>query len=62
MMLGPWLRGDAQSIDTVCRVPVQGTILEKCTKRVMESLDRANRLKCEINLIGGARSEMGPLT
>ena len=27
----------------------------------MESVDRANRIKCEINLIGGARSEMGPL-
>ena len=28
---------------------------------MMEILDRANRLKCEMNLIGGAHSEMGPL-
>ena len=51
----------AQSIDTVCRSPVQGTIVEKRRGIMMESVDRANRIECEINLIGGALSEMGPL-
>ena len=50
-----------QSIDTVCRLPVQGTIVKKRRGRMMESVDRENRIKCEINLIGGALSEMGPL-
>ena len=27
----------------------------------MESVDRAFRIKCEINLIGGERSEIGSL-
>ena len=36
-------------------------IVEKCRERTMESLDRANRLECEINLIGGAHSKMDPL-
>ena len=51
----------AHSIDTICRSPVQGTIMEECRERMMESLDRANRVKCETNLIDVARSEMGPL-
>ena len=29
----------AQSIDTTCRSPVQGTIVEKCRDGMMESLD-----------------------
>ena len=37
------------------------TTVEKCRRRRMESVNRANRIKCEINLIGGAHSEMGPL-
>ena len=28
---------------------------------MMESVDRAYRIKCNINLIGGSRSEIGPL-
>ena len=28
---------------------------------IVESVDRANRIKCEINLVGGESSEMGPL-
>ena len=51
----------AQSIDTVCRSPVQGTIVEKRRRIMTGSVDRANRVKCEINLIGGALSEMDPL-
>ena len=51
----------AQSIDTVCRSLVQGTIVEKRRGIMLESVDLAYRIKCEINLIGGARSEMGTL-
>ena len=35
--------------------------VEKRRGIMMESVDRANRIKCEINFIGGARSEMGSL-
>ena len=51
----------AQSIDTVCRSPVQGTIAEKRRRIMMGSVDRANHTKCDINLIGGAHLEMDPL-
>ena len=51
----------AQYIDTECRSPVQGTIVEKRRRIMTGSVDRANRVKCEINLIGGALSEMDPL-
>ena len=36
-----------QSNDTVCRSPVQGTIMKKRKERMIESVDRAIRLKCE---------------
>ena len=37
-------------------------IVCRIAKKIMlESEDRANRIKCKINLIGGASSEMGPL-
>ena len=49
----------AQSIDIVCRPPVQGTIVEKRKGIMMESVDLAYRIKCEIELIGGVRSEIG---
>ena len=39
---------------------MQGGV-DKCRERMMESLDRANHLKCKTNLNGGAHSEMGPL-
>ena len=45
----------AQSIDTVCHRPVQGKIVEKRKGIMMESVDRAYRIKCEIELIGGVR-------
>ena len=51
----------AQSIYTVCGYPVQGTIMEKRRRIEMESVDRASRTKCDINLIGGAHLGMGPL-
>ena len=51
----------AQSIDTVCRSPLQETIVEKRIGILMESVDCAYRINCDINLFGGARSKMGPL-
>ena len=41
----------AHSIKTVCRSPVQGTFVEKRRRFMLESLYRANRIKCEINMI-----------
>ena len=35
--------------------------MDKRREIMMESVDSVNRIKCEINLIGGARLEMGPL-
>ena len=35
--------------------------LEQRRRTMMGTVDRANRIKCEINLIGGERSEMSPL-
>ena len=51
----------AQSIDTVCRPPVQGTIVEKCKGITVESVDSAYRIKYDIEWIGGVRSEIDPL-
>ena len=51
----------AQSIDTVCRSPVQGTIVEKREGRMTEVWIARSALSAKINLIGGARTEMGPL-
>ena len=42
----------AQSIDTVCRSPVQGTIVEKRKIIMTKSVDRAYCIKCEIDIIG----------
>ena len=50
----------AQSINTVYRSPEQGTIVEKRRRMMMGSVDRDSRIKCEINLIGGVISELGP--
>ena len=38
----------------------QGCV-EKCRETMMEILDHVIRIECESHLIGGARSEMGPL-
>ena len=35
--------------------------MEKRRGIIIESVDRAYRIKCEINFIGGARSGIGPL-
>ena len=51
----------AQLIDTLFRSTVQGTIVKKRRRIMMESVDRAYRIKCEIDFIGGVRSEIGVL-
>ena len=51
----------AHSINTVCRSPVQGPFVKKRRRFMLESVDRANRIKCDINNIGEARLQAGPL-
>ena len=51
----------AQSIDTVWQSPVQGTIVEKREGRMAEVWIARSASSAKINLIGGSRTEMGPL-